>query len=147
MTLTRTFRSLAAIAALASVLAVSQACGDAPTSPTTSVAVTDLRVGTGSEASSGKLLTVHYTGWLFDSSKIDEKGLQFETSRSNADGFPFTLGAGQVIAGWDQGLVGMRAGGLRRLVIPPSLAYGTARNGSIPPNATLVFEIELITVQ
>ena len=147
MILTRTFRSFAAVAALTSVLAISQACGDAPTSPTTAVSTTDLRVGTGTDATAGKLLTVHYTGWLFDASRADQKGLQFDTSRASSDGFSFTLGVGQVITGWDRGIVGMKVGGLRRLVIPPSLAYGTSRNGPIPPNATLVFDIELLDAQ
>jgi FKBP-type peptidyl-prolyl cis-trans isomerase FkpA len=105
----------------------------------------DLRVGTGVDAESGKTITVHYTGWLFDESRPDQKGLQFETSVGR-DPFTFVLGAGQVIAGWDQGLVGMKVGGIRRLVIPSSLAYGGFRNGPIPPYATLVFEIELIDI-
>ena len=93
------------------------------------------------------MLGVQYTGWLFDPSKADQKGLVFDTSIGSTDPFSFTLGAGQVISGWDQGLVGMKVGGLRRLVVPPSLAYGTSRNNSIPPNATLVFDIELVSLQ
>lgn len=92
------------------------------------------------------MLTVQYTGWFFDASRTDSKGVQFDSSLGT-EPFVFTLGAGQVISGWDQGLVGMRVGGLRRLIIPPSLAYGESRNGSIPPNATLLFEIELTAVQ
>jgi FKBP-type peptidyl-prolyl cis-trans isomerase FkpA len=124
-------------------------CADAPTSPTDSFAVfsqTDLRVGTGASAVAGSVLTVHYTGWIYDGTKPDQKGLLFETSRG-ATPFTFTLGAGQVIEGWERGVVGMNAGGLRRLVLPPSLAYGSSRNGIIPPNATLVFEIDLVEVQ
>ena len=125
------------------------ACTDAPASPSPNVpfSQTDLVVGTGADAISGASLTVNYTGWLYDASKIDSKGLQFDTSLGRTDPFSFTLGVGQVIAGWDQGLVGMRTGGLRRLVVPPSLAYGVSRNSSIPPNATLVFDIELVSVQ
>jgi FKBP-type peptidyl-prolyl cis-trans isomerase FkpA len=125
----------------------SPGCVDSPTEPSSYApfSTTDLRVGDGAEAVSGNPLTVHYTGWLFDGSKPEQKGLQFETSRGTAP-FTFTLGAGQVIAGWDQGLVGMKVGGLRRLVIPPSLAYGQPRFGVIPPNATLVFEVELIAI-
>jgi FKBP-type peptidyl-prolyl cis-trans isomerase FkpA len=123
-------------------------CDDGPASPSSNVAFTqtDLRVGTGAEAVSGGLLTVHYTGWLFDPDRPDEKGLQFDSS-AGSDGFSFNLGAGQVIAGWDRGVAGMKVGGIRRLVIPPSLGYGANRNGPIPPNAALVFDIELLQVQ
>jgi FKBP-type peptidyl-prolyl cis-trans isomerase FkpA len=95
---------------------------------------------------SGRELTVNYTGWFYGESRPEKKGPVFDTS-AGSDPFIFTLGAGQVIAGWDQGLQGMRVGGVRRLVIPPSLAYGAFRNGPIPPNATLVFEVELLDVQ
>jgi FKBP-type peptidyl-prolyl cis-trans isomerase FkpA len=122
------------------------ACGSSPTSPTSApFSQTDLRVGSGADAAAGKVVTVHYTGWLYDGSRSDGKGVQFETSVGGTP-FSFTLGFGQVIAGWDQGLPGMKVGGLRRLVIPPSLAYGSVRNGPIPPNATLIFEVELIDV-
>jgi len=89
---------------------------------------------------------VFYTGWLYDGSKADLKGLQFETNVGGS-AFEFTLGVGNVIAGWDQGLVGMQPGGVRRLVIPPALAYGGSRRGPIPPNSTLVFEVELTAIQ
>jgi FKBP-type peptidyl-prolyl cis-trans isomerase FkpA len=123
-------------------------CDPSPTGPTGSApfSQTDLRVGTGEEATTGKTLTVEYTGWFFDPSHIDSKGLQFDSSVGRGP-FVFTLGANQVIAGWEQGLIGMRVGGLRKLIIPPSLAYGESRNGSIPPNATLVFEVELTAVE
>jgi FKBP-type peptidyl-prolyl cis-trans isomerase FkpA len=123
-------------------------CSDSPSSPSTAPAFsqTDLRVGTGTEAVSGKTLTVNYTGWLYDAAKTDHKGLQFETSFGQTP-FSFTLGTGQVIPGWDRGLTGMKVGGLRLLVIPSSLAYGGIRNGPIPPYATLIFEIELEDVQ
>ncbi len=132
--------------ALIVVAAALAGCKETPTAPSTApFSQADLRVGTGAEATSGKVITVHYTGWLYDASKADSKGLQFETSAGRTP-FSFTLGTGQVIAGWDQGLVGMKVGGSRRLVIPPSLAYGAARNGPIPPNASLVFEVELLLV-
>jgi FKBP-type peptidyl-prolyl cis-trans isomerase FkpA len=123
-------------------------CDVSPTSPAASAPFnqTDLQVGTGDEAVAGRTLTVEYTGWLFDPAKLDFKGLVFDTSMGR-DPFVFTLGAGQVIEGWDQGLVGMRVGGIRRLTIPPSLGYGESRNNSIPPNATLLFEVELIAVE
>ena len=135
-------------AALMALSAASVGCTSSSTSPSNSPAFsqTDVRAGTGTAAANGKALTVNYTGWLYDASKSDLKGLQFDSSVGKTP-FTFTLGAGQVIAGWDQGLVGMQVGGLRRLVIPPSLAYGATRFGSIPPNATLVFEIELLAVQ
>src|SRR4051812_20952518 len=102
-------------------------CGSAtPVSPTTPGAPfsqTDLRVGTGTEATAGRVITVNYTGWLYDTSQIENKGRQFDTSAGRGP-FSFTLGAGTVIRGWDQGVVGMRVGGMRRLVIPPELAYG-----------------------
>ena len=124
------------------------ACGSSPTSPAVDVPFTqtDLRAGTGTQAVSGKLLTVNYTGWLYDSSKTDQKGTQFDASAGRGP-FQFVLGAGQVIPGWDQGLAGMQVGGLRRLVIPPSLGYGAVANGPIPANSTLIFEVELVGVQ
>lgn len=125
--------------------------GDAnPTVPTPippqPFTVTDLRVGTGVEAVNGRRLTVHYTGWLYSTTATENKGTLFDTSVGRSP-FSFTLGAGAVIRGWDQGLVGMKVGGVRRLVIPPELAYGAAGNGPIPPNANLVFEVELLDVQ
>lgn len=95
---------------------------------------------------SGNTLVVAYTGWFYDITRPEQKGLQFDSS-AGREPLEFTLGQGQVIAGWDQGLVNMRQGGVRRLVIPPSLAYGGGRNQSIPPNATLVFDVELLEVR
>lgn len=131
---------------------VAAACGggddSTPTSPSPNVpySQTDLRVGTGAEAVAGRRVTLHYTGWLYDANAAENKGRRFETSVGGAPFQPFTLGTGFVIRGWDQGLVGMRVGGLRRLVIPPALAYGPSGQGQIPPNATLIFEIELLEV-
>jgi FKBP-type peptidyl-prolyl cis-trans isomerase FkpA len=144
--LSRLWRStfLAAAVAAASV----SGCTETPTAPSNYApfGITDLRVGTGGDAVTGRTLTVNYTGWLYNTSRTDNKGTIFDTS-VGATPFTFLLGAGGVIQGWDQGLAGMRVGGLRRLVIPPSLAYGAARNGVIPPNATLLFEVELLEVQ
>lgn len=141
-------RSRVAFGALVAFALLAAACDDSPTSPSSTPAFSqaDVRAGTGTAAASGNMVTVHYTGWLFDASKTDQKGLQFETSLGGTP-LTFTLGAGQVIAGWDQGIPGMKEGGLRRLIIPPSLAYGGKRNGPIPPNAALVFEVELVSVQ
>lgn len=149
MTFVRMFRPASSLVAVLTLALGAIGCGsDSPTAPSSYApfGTTDLRVGTGTSAVAGSVLTVHYTGWLYDGSKPDAKGLQFETSRGGTP-FTFTLGAGQVIAGWEQGILGMNAGGLRRLVLPPSLAYGSSRNGIIPPNATLVFEVELVEVQ
>jgi FKBP-type peptidyl-prolyl cis-trans isomerase len=122
-------------------------CDDSPTSPNNArFSQIDLRIGSGAEATTGRVITVNYTGWLFDALEPSQKGAQFDSSAGSTP-FIFTLGAGQVIAGWDQGLQGMKVGGVRRLVIPSSLGYGSARNGPIPPYATMLFEIELLEVQ
>ena len=124
------------------------ACGPTPTEPSHFAAFsqTDLRLGTGAEATSGNLLTVHYTLWLYSATANSNKGPQLETS-AGGDPFTFELGSGTTIRGWDTGLVGMRVGGLRRLVLPPSEAYGPTRNNRVPPDSTLVFEIELLAVE
>ena len=122
-------------------------CNGSPTSPAPTFSQTDLRAGSGVPALSGNVISVYYTGWLFDANRPDQKGLQFETNFGAETPLTFTLGAGQVIPGWDSGLLNMRVGGLRRLVIPPSLAYGNVRSGPIPANATLVFEVELLSAE
>jgi FKBP-type peptidyl-prolyl cis-trans isomerase FkpA len=96
----------------------------------------DLTVGTGDEAVAGHKVTMRYTGWLAD-------GTQFDSNQT--DGFQFTLGAGQVITGWDQGVPGMKVGGLRKLIIPSALGYGSSGAGPIPPNANLVFDVTMIS--
>ena len=144
MRLSGVFRLLG-VSVVASMLATG--CSESPTAPSTeSYSQTDVRVGTGLEATSTSIVTVHYTGWFYDASKTDKKGLQFDTSYG---GTPFVvqLGIGGVIEGWDVGVPGMRVGGQRRLVVPPSLGYGPNRYGMIPPNATLVFDIDLLEVQ
>src|SRR5688500_4880736 len=124
----------------------------APAAPTAPVKPaytrTDLQVGTGRVAEKGRTLTVHYTGWLYDHTRRDMKGRMFDSSRERGP-LNFQLGVGQVIPGWDQGFDGMKIGGRRRLIIPPSLGYGVdgAGGGIIPPNATLLFEMELLDVQ
>jgi FKBP-type peptidyl-prolyl cis-trans isomerase FkpA len=108
--------------------------------PVTELKTEDTKVGTGDEAVTGKSVTVHYTGWLTD-------GTKFDSSKDHGQPFTFQLGAGQVIKGWDQGVVGMKVGGVRKLTIPSSLAYGDrGAGGVIPPGATLVFEVELLAV-
>jgi FKBP-type peptidyl-prolyl cis-trans isomerase FkpA len=100
----------------------------------------DVTVGEGAEAVAGKTVSVHYTGWLTD-------GQKFDSSKDRNDPFAFVLGGGMVIKGWDEGVQGMKVGGVRRLTIPPQLGYGArGAGGVIPPNATLVFEVELLDV-
>ncbi len=118
-------------------------------SSVTSLQLTDTVVGTGLSATSGKKVTVHYTGWLYDVKATGYKGSKFDSSLDRGQPFIFPLGAGEVIAGWDQGVPGMKVGGKRTLIIPASLGYGSSgsRNGVIPPNAALVFEVEMLGVQ
>ena len=137
-------------AACAAVLSLS-ACGGggddnnaapiAVASPA-SLSSTDSAVGTGATAASGNRITVAYTGWLYSTSAANNKGTQFDTGT-----ITFTLGRGEVIPGWAQGLVGMKVGGKRSLAIPSNLAYGSSGRGSIPPNAGLLFEVELTKVE
>lgn len=102
---------------------------------------TDLQEGTGDEAQAGKTVEVHYTGWL-------ENGTKFDSSKDRNQAFRFPLGAGHVIRGWDEGVAGMKVGGKRRLTIPSDLGYGArGAGGVIPPNATLIFEVELLGVR
>jgi len=108
----------------------------------------DVNAGTGAEAVAGKNVVVHYTGWLYDPSKPDGHGAKFDSSVDRKTPFPFALGAGRVIKGWDEGVAGMKVGGKRTLVIPPAMAYGErGAGGVIPPNATLVFDVELLEVK
>jgi FKBP-type peptidyl-prolyl cis-trans isomerase FkpA len=103
---------------------------------------TDTKVGTGDEATRGKKVTVHYTGWLYNNG---EKGKKFDSSVDRGEPFSFNLGAGEVIPGWDQGVAGMKVGGKRTLIIPANLGYGArGAGGVIPPNATLIFDVELL---
>jgi FKBP-type peptidyl-prolyl cis-trans isomerase FkpA len=110
--------------------------------------VTDLVKGVGDEALPGLTVVVHYTGWLYDPVAPDLRGKKFDSSRDRNQPFSFPLGAGHVIKGWEQGVPGMKVGGKRKLVIPPDLGYGArGAGGVIPPNATLVFEVELLAVK
>ena len=113
----------------------------------TELGSTDAVVGNGNEAVPGRQVTVHYTGWLYEAGRADNKGQQFDSSRGG-EPFAFRLGAGEVIRGWDEGVAGMKVGGRRTLIIPPDLGYGARGAGSvIPPNATLVFDVELLDVR
>ena len=108
----------------------------------------DLRDGSGALAKSGMDATVHYTGWLFDENAPNQRGEKFDSSLDRGEPFTFLLGAGRVIRGWDEGVAGMRVGGKRVLMIPPEYGYGRkGAGGAIPPNASLVFEVELLDVR
>lgn len=127
------------------------ACGGGDSSSTTptvtTLKVVDTTIGSGATAAAGNTVTVNYTGWLYDAAAPNFRGVQFDSSVGKA-AFSFKLGAGQVIAGWDQGVVGMQVGGARTLTIPSTLAYGSAGAGSaIPPNAALVFNVEMLAVK
>ena len=104
----------------------------------------DTTVGDGAEATKGQQVTVHYTGWLYNN---ETQGAKFDSSKDRNDPFVFSLGAGMVIKGWDEGVAGMKVGGARTLVIPPEMGYGArGAGGVIPPNATLKFDVELLGV-
>lgn len=107
--------------------------------------IEDLVVGSGAAASAGQRVSVHYTGWLSEGGKA---GAKFDSSKDRGQPFMFSLGAGEVIRGWDEGVSGMKVGGKRKLTIPPDLGYGVrGAGGVIPPNATLLFEVELLGVR
>jgi FKBP-type peptidyl-prolyl cis-trans isomerase FkpA len=136
-----------------SALLLAAACGgntggNATPPPPASFSQTDLAAGTGTQTAKGAHVTVKYTGWIYDAGKPDSKGTKFDSSDDHGP-LTFTLGVGEVIPGWDQGFTGMRVGGKRRLIIPPNLGYGAegTPGGPIPPNAGLVFEMELLDVK
>jgi FKBP-type peptidyl-prolyl cis-trans isomerase FkpA len=146
--------------ALAVALASSTACSsdlsigigsdevDMAQSNVTELIKTDDSVGSGHEAVAGRRVSVHYTGWLYDESRPDHKGRKFDSSRDRNEPFTFRLGGGEVIRGWDEGVAGMKVGGRRTLTIPPDYGYGArGAGGVIPPNATLVFDVELLDVR
>ena len=109
---------------------------------------TDLVVGKGPVVNDGDVVEVNYTGWLYDANAKNHHGAEFDSSEENGQPISFTLGAGEVIAGWDQGIRGMRVGGRRTLVIPARLAYGShGASDAVPPNATLVFDVALVGVR
>ncbi|MEW5904845.1 MAG: FKBP-type peptidyl-prolyl cis-trans isomerase [Pseudomonadota bacterium] len=107
----------------------------------------EVKPGAGAEAKAGQTVAVHYTGWLYDEAAPEHKGAKFDSSRDRNRPFEFPLGAGQVIQGWDIGVQGMKVDGQRTLIIPPQMGYGArGAGGVIPPNATLVFDVELLAV-
>jgi peptidylprolyl isomerase len=153
-------RAKAAIAMLASAVVVTVATGMAAApfaqaqgaqtqgktmTPASGLQITDSKVGTGAAPRTGQMCVMHYTGWLYQNGV---KGAKFDSSRDRGQPFEFTIGTGQVIRGWDEGVAGMKVGGKRTLIIPPDLGYGArGAGGVIPPNATLIFEVELLDVK
>jgi FKBP-type peptidyl-prolyl cis-trans isomerase FkpA len=126
----------------------SETAASAPAAPAiTELQKTDLAVGTGDPIAAGKEAVVHYTGWLYDPQASEQKGAKFDSSRDRGQPFSFTVGAGSVIRGWDEGVVGMQVGGQRRLIIPPDMAYGDRATGPIPPGSTLLFDVELLAIK
>jgi FKBP-type peptidyl-prolyl cis-trans isomerase len=138
-------RRVFALSALMSGVIAMPAAAQKETTTASGLRYSEVKVGTGATARAGQQVSVHYTGWLY----LDGlKGKQFDSSRGRGP-FDFPLGAGRVIKGWDEGVAGMKIGGQRTLIIPPGLAYGAqgAGNGLIPPNATLMFDVELLSVK
>ncbi len=136
----------------ASSLAALAACGGrpggVPAAAVDSLEIRDLNPGSGAAIAAGQQAVVQYTGWLYEASAPDKKGKEFDSSRSGGQPFRFVVGAGQVIKGWDQGVLGMRVGGRRRLTIPAALAYGdSGAGGVIPPGATLIFDVDLAGIE
>lgn len=120
----------------------------ATSSTPTGLVITELKAGTGPAIAPGQVAVVHYTGWLHAPGAPDGKGRKFDSSRDRGEPFDFEVGAGEVIAGWDQGVAGMQVGTQRRLVIPPDLGYGArGAGGVIPGGATLVFDVELLAIR
>jgi FKBP-type peptidyl-prolyl cis-trans isomerase FkpA len=136
------------------IVVVCAACTEKPAAPpvpasaVNSLEIVDLQAGEGASIAAGERAVVQYTGWLYEASAPDKKGEEFDSSRRAGEPFRFAVGAGQVIKGWDQGVVGMKIGGRRRLTIPADLAYGeNGAGGVIPPGAALVFEVELVGIE
>jgi peptidylprolyl isomerase len=140
------FIALAIIVAGAGLAASAASVRAQPVTTTSSgLGIIDTKVGTGPSPKPGQTVVVHYTGWLYENGK---RGKKFDSSVDRGQPFEFPLGKGQVIAGWDQGVATMKVGGKRTLIIPPSLGYGAnGAGGVIPPNATLIFDVELLRIK
>ena len=133
------------LAATASLVLPTAAYSAEPATTASGLKIIDTKVGTGPDAKPGQTVSVHYTGWL---DNAGAKGAKFDSSLDRGEPFEFPLGAGQVIRGWDEGVAGMKVGGKRTLIIPPDLGYGAnGAGGVIPPNATLIFDVELLGVK
>ena len=144
----RTAKQLTCLVALFAVACGSSRANEPPgKSQITTLISEDTRVGDGNEATAGRDVLVHYTGWIYDEKRNQKRGREFDNSRERNEPHAFKLGAGEVIKGWDEGVVGMKVGGRRVLTIPPDMAYGSDGLGElIPPNATLIFDVELVAV-
>jgi FKBP-type peptidyl-prolyl cis-trans isomerase FkpA len=148
MACNRLLRNIGVVVFLAMIAACNGKPAAAPISTVTSMQSVELKPGTGDGVTAGKIAVVQYTGWLYEAAAPDNKGKQFDSSRTAGQPFRFPLGTGQVIKGWDQGVLGMKVGESRRLIIPADLAYGdNGAGGVIPPGATLVFDIDLVAIE
>jgi FKBP-type peptidyl-prolyl cis-trans isomerase len=148
MKLLKTFLGFATLAGMTAATAADAGPNDLPKAPVTALAKLERTVGTGAEAKAGATVQVHYTGWLYDPAAADGHGKKFDSSLDRGQPFAFRLGAGMVIQGWDEGVAGMKIGGKRTLVIPAEMGYGArGAGGVIPPNATLIFDVELLGVR
>jgi FKBP-type peptidyl-prolyl cis-trans isomerase len=142
----------------ACALGLIAACSEKPAAPTappgaataeaSQMQIVELKPGTGPAIAAGQKAVVEYTGWLYETAAADKKGKEFDSSKNGGQSFRFTVGAGQVIKGWDQGVLGMKVGEKRRLTIPADLGYGdVGAGGVIPPGATLIFEVDLVGIE
>ena len=138
--------ALAGVCAIGALSPVAAQTGDKAAATTAGLQTKDIKVGTGASPKPGQICVMHYTGWLYQNGV---KGKKFDSSVDRGEPFEFPIGQGKVISGWDQGVATMKVGGKRTLIIPPDLAYGArgAGGGLIPPNATLMFEVELLAVK
>jgi FKBP-type peptidyl-prolyl cis-trans isomerase len=148
MASTKSLRQIGVVVLAGLIAACSGKPAAAPTSGVNSMQTMEIKPGTGVGLTAGKIAVVQYTGWLYDAAAKDNIGKQFDSSRTVGRPFRFPVGTGQVIKGWDQGVVGMKVGESRRLIIPADLAYGDrGAGGVIPPGATLVFDIDLVAIE
>ena len=149
MASTKSLRQIGVVALVSLIAACSGGKpGAAPTGGVNSMQSLEIKPGTGEAITAGKIAVVQYTGWLYEATAKDNKGKEFDSSRNSGRPFRFPVGTGQVIKGWDQGVVGMKVGESRRLIIPADLAYGdSGAGGVIPPGATLVFDVDLVAVE
>jgi FKBP-type peptidyl-prolyl cis-trans isomerase FkpA len=149
MASTKSLRQIGVVALVGLIAACSGGKpGAAPTGGVNSMQSLEIKPGTGEAITAGKIAVVQYTGWLYEATAKDNKGKEFDSSRNSGRPFRFPVGTGQVIKGWDQGVVGMKVGESRRLIIPADLAYGDrGAGGVIPPGATLVFDVDLVAVE
>lgn len=141
----RSLFTLPLLAALAACTPAPQALP--PSDPISQFQIIDQQPGDGASAQPGQKVSVHYTGWLFDADAPQQRGAKFDSSLDRGQPFSFTVGAGQVIRGWDEGVAGMQVGATRVLMIPPDYGYGERRVGPLPANASLVFEVQLLGIE